>query len=121
MRENEREGERIGGKRGGGGGGGWYSLSGGAYSCQGICLLIIGPWHVKELAPVKISADLLDEEAVACHVCILGVPVARRQLDHQVGVAIAQDPANAKFFGKPEPVNERLVLGDVVGGGKMDL
>ena len=54
----------------------WYSLSGGAYSCQGICLLIVGPWHVKELTPLEISAELLDEETVACHVCVLGVPVA---------------------------------------------
>ena len=77
----------------------WYSLSGGADSCQGICLLVVGPWHVEELALFKISVELLDEEAVACHVCILGVPVTRRLLDHQVRVAVAEDPADAEFFG----------------------
>ena len=55
---------------------GWYSLSGGSYSCQGISLLIVGPWHVKELAPLEISAELLDKEAVSCHVHVLGIPVA---------------------------------------------
>ena len=34
---------------------------------------------------------------------------------------ITQDLADAKLFGKPEPVNECLVFGDIVGGGKMDL
>ena len=42
-------------------------------------------------------------------------------LNHQVGVAITQDPANAEFFGKPESWYERLVLSHVVGGGNMDL
>ena len=54
----------------------WYSLSGGADPCQGICLLVVGPWHVEELASFKVSADLLDEESIARHVCVLGVPVA---------------------------------------------
>jgi hypothetical protein len=58
---------------------------------------------MEELAPFKVSTELLDEEAVAGHICILGVPVARRLLDHQVGVSIAQDPANAEFLGKPDP------------------
>ena len=56
---------------------GWYSLSGGADPCQGICLVVVGPWHVKELAPFEVPTDLLDEESIARHVCILGVPVAR--------------------------------------------
>ena len=93
----------------------------GADSSQGVCLLVVVSWHMDELAPVKVSTKLLYEEAVARHVCIFGVPVARRLLDYQTGVAIAQDQADAEFFGKPEPVNELLVLGDVVGGGKMDL
>ena len=54
---------------------GWYSLLGGAYSCQGICLLVVSPWYMEELAPFKISAELLNEEAVARHVCVFGVPV----------------------------------------------
>ena len=55
----------------------WYSLSGGAYSCEGICLLVVGPWHVEKLAPFKVSTELLNEEDVACHVCILGIPITR--------------------------------------------
>ena len=66
--------------------------------------LVVVSWHMEELAPFKVSTELLDEEAVAGHVCIFGVPVARRLLDHQVRVTIAQDPANAEFLGKPEPV-----------------
>ena len=69
---------------------------------------------MEELAPVEVSADLLDEEAVACHIGILGVPVVGRLLDHQVRVAIAQNPADANLLGKPELVDERLILGHFV-------
>ena len=99
---------------------GRYRLASGADSCQSICLIVVISWHVKEFAPLEVSAELLHQEAVAHHVCIFGVPVARQLLDHQIGVAIAQDPADAEFFGKPEPVNERLVFGNVVGGGGLE-
>ena len=92
-----------------------------ADSCQGICLLIVIPWHMEKLAPLKVTTELLYEEAVARHVCIFGVPVARRLLDHQVRVTIAQDPANAEFLGKTESMYECLILCYIVGGGKMDL
>ena len=59
--------------------------------------------HMEELAPFKVSTELLYEEAVACHICILGVPIARRLLDHQVGVTVAQDPANAEFLASRSP------------------
>jgi hypothetical protein len=59
---------------------------------------------MKELTPIKVSADLLDEEAVARHVCILGVPIARRLLDHQVRVVVAQYPADANLLGQLEIV-----------------
>ena len=62
-------------------------------------MLVVGPWHMEELAPFKVSAELLNEEAVARHVCVLGVHVARLLLDYQIRVAIAQDPADAEFFG----------------------
>ena len=84
-------------------------------------MVVVISWHVKEFTPLEISAELLHQEAVARHVCIFGVPVARRLLGYQIGVAIAQDQANAEFIGKTEPVNERLVFGDVVRGGEMDL
>ena len=100
---------------------GWYCLAGRADSCQGVCFVVVVSWHIEELASLEIPTELLHEETVTRHVCIFGVPVARRLLDHQVRVTIAEDPANAEFFGKPEPVNERLVLGDVVGGGEVDL
>ena len=78
---------------------GWYCLPGGADLCQGICLLIVISWHMEELASFKVSTMFLNEEAVAGHICILGVPIARSLLDHQVRVAITQDPANAELFG----------------------
>ena len=84
-------------------------------------MLIVIPWHMEKLAPFKISTELLYEEAVARHVCIFGVPVTRQLLDHQIGIAVAHDPADAEFFGQPEPVYERLILGHVVGGGKVNL
>ena len=82
----------------------WYSLLGGADSCQGISWLVFIPWHVKELAPFKISTELMNKEMGARHVCILGIPVDRRLLDYQVRVAVAQDPADADLFGQPEAV-----------------
>ena len=63
---------------------GWYSLPGGADSCHGICLHVVSPWHVEELTPFKISTELLNEEVVARHDCVRGIPIARRLLNHQV-------------------------------------
>lgn len=74
-----------------------------------------------ELAPIDVAAHLLDEEAVACHVGILGVPVAGRLLDHQVRVAVAEDVVNADFFGQLEPEDELFILGYIVGGDEVDL
>ena len=31
------------------------------------------------------------------------------------------DLADAEFFGQPEPMYERLILGHIVGGGEVDL
>ena len=84
-------------------------------------MVVVGPWHVEELAPLKVSADLLDEESITRHVRVLGVPVARRLLDHEVRVAVAQDASDAQFLGEPEAVHKGFVLGDVVGGGEVDL
>ena len=76
---------------------------------------------MEELAALKGSGQLLDEEAVACHVGVTGVPFAGALLHHQVRVAIAQDASDAEFLGQPEAVHKGFVLGDVVGGGEVDL
>ena len=74
-----------------------------------------------ELTAVEEVGQLLDEEAVACHVGVAGIPFAGALLHHQVRVAVAQDAPNAEFLGKPEAVHKGFVLGDVVGGGEVDL
>ena len=55
---------------------GWYCLPSGAYSSQGISWLIVVSRYMEELASFKMPTDLLNKEAVACHICILGIPVA---------------------------------------------
>ena len=42
-------------------------------------------------------------------------------MHHQVRVAVAQDAPDAEFLGQPEAVHKGFVLGDVVGGGEVDL
>lgn len=55
------------------------------------------------------------------HIGVLGVLVARRLLDHQVGVGVVENAADADFFGQSEPKDECLVLGYIIGGGEVDL
>ena len=55
---------------------GWYCLPSGAYLSQGISWLVVGSWYVEELASFKIPTDLLNKEAIACHICVLGIPIA---------------------------------------------
>ena len=54
---------------------------------------------MEELAPIKVPTDLLDEETKARHVRVLGVPVTRRLLDHQVRVAVAHNLVDADLLG----------------------
>ena len=74
-----------------------------------------------KLTALERTAELLDEEAVARHVGVPGVPFARDLLHHQVRIAEAYEPPDANLLGKPEAVSQCFVLGDVVGGGEMDL
>lgn len=74
-----------------------------------------------ELAALERATELLDEEGVAGHVSIPGVPFPRNLLDHEDGVAEAKNPPYADFSGESEAVCECLVLGDVFGGGKVYL
>ena len=83
--------------------------------------LILCARDVDELVAREESGQLLDEEAVACHVGVVGVPLAGALLHHQVRVAIAQDTLDAEFLGKSDAVHKGFILGDVVGGGEVDL
>ena len=74
-----------------------------------------------ELIALEGDGELLDEEVIAGHVGVPGVPFARDLLHHEDGVAEAYDSLDADVFGEPEAVDEGLVLGHVVGGGKEDL
>ena len=48
-----------------------YCLAGGADSVQGVCLVVVVSWHMEELAPFEIPAELLHEEMKARHVASL--------------------------------------------------
>ena len=62
----------------------WNSLSLGANLCECISCLIVCSGNVVELTALEGAAELLDEEVVACHVGVPGVPFARDLLYHQV-------------------------------------
>ena len=76
---------------------------------------------MEELAALEGSGQLLDEEAVACHLAVAGVPLAEALLHQQIRVAVAQDAPYAEFLGKPEAVHKGFIFCDVVGGGEVDL
>ena len=61
-----------------------------------------------EIATLKGAAELLDEEAVACHVGVPSVPFARDLLHHKVRVIEAKEPPDANLLGKPEAMSERF-------------
>ena len=56
---------------------GWNGLSRGADLRQCIVRLIFCPRNVVKLTALKRAAELLNEEAVACHVAVPGIPFAR--------------------------------------------
>ena len=76
---------------------------------------------MEELAALERSGQPLDEEAVACHVGVAGIPFAGALLYHQVRVAIAQDAPDVEFLGEPDAVYKGFVFGDMVGGDEVDL
>jgi len=74
-----------------------------------------------EFTPLEETAHLLDQEPVACHICIFCILAPCALLHHQVGVAIAQDVPDANFLCQLDAVDESLVLGHVVGRCEVNL
>ena len=66
-------------------------MPGGAKLGQHVGRLVVEPGYMAKLASLKVRGELLHEEMVGRHVGILGVPVSRHLLDHQVRVVEAQD------------------------------
>ena len=58
---------------------------------QHVGRLIVDPGYVVKFASLEVRSELLHEETVGRHVCILGVPVPRGLLHYQVRVVEAQD------------------------------
>ena len=71
-----------------------------------------------ELTTLERTTELLNVEVVARDVGVPCVPFARDLLHHKVQVTEAKDPPDANLSRKPEPVSERFVLGNVVGGSE---
>ena len=74
-----------------------------------------------EFAAVAKSAELLDQEPVAGHVCIFHVSTASALLHHQFGIAIAQNSPDADLLRQPDAMHQCFILGDIVGCSNMDL
>ena len=79
---------------------GWDSLSHGANLGQCIGRLVVRPGNVVKLATLEGAAKLLDEEVIARHVDIPGVPFATDLLHHKIQVAEAKEPPDANILGK---------------------
>ena len=73
---------------------------------------------MEELAAIEGFGQLLDEEAIACHVGVAGIPLTGALLYHQVQVAIAQDAPDAEFLGKPEALHKGFLLGTLLEAAK---
>src|SRR4051812_27729478 len=74
-----------------------------------------------EFVALKRTTQLLNQEHVACHVCIFCVPVACALLDHQIGVTITQNQLDVDLFCQFDTMDKRFILGDVVGCRKVEL
>ena len=75
-----------------------------------------GGIHIPRSTP-----ELLDVEAVGGHVWVFGIPVTSSLLDHQVGVAVAEDSLDVHGLGELEAMCESFVFCYVVGCREMDL
>jgi hypothetical protein len=74
-----------------------------------------------ELTPFKVSTELLDVEAVGGHVGVLGVPVSRDLMHHEVSISELENPLDASLLGQLEPVYQGLIFGDIARSGEVDL
>jgi hypothetical protein len=48
-----------------------------------------------KLTTFEVTTQLLHQEMVGSHVCIMRIPYARTLLNHQIGITEAHNPANA--------------------------
>jgi hypothetical protein len=67
-----------------------------------------------ELAAFEESAELLDVEIVRGYVGVLGVPISRNLMHHEVRVSKTEDPLDANLLGHLEPVDQGFIFSDVV-------
>jgi hypothetical protein len=74
-----------------------------------------------ELATFKVATDLLDQETVRRHICIMHIPYAGALLDHQIQITKAHNPANAYVLGHFQTMHKCLILRHIVRCREMDL
>jgi hypothetical protein len=48
-----------------------------------------------ELTTFEVTTQLLHQETVGSHVCIMGIPYAGTLLNHQIGITETHNPADA--------------------------
>jgi hypothetical protein len=61
-----------------------------------------------EFTPFKESTELVDVEAIGGHVGVLGVPISRDLMYHEVRISKIEDHPNANLLGQLEPMNQSL-------------
>ena len=70
---------------------------------------------------VEFSLQLFDFRAVSIHLITSARPIFVDLINDQCGVTIYQEALNAKFDGNTETMETSFILGDVIGGWKMNL
>ena len=83
--------------------------------------MVTGAVDMVKFTSFKTSRELLDVEAVGGHVWVLGIPVSSCLLDHQIRVAVAEDPLDVHGLGELEAVCEGFIFRHIVRCREVDL
>ena len=77
---------------------------------------VVVPKDMVEFLAEEVGLELMYLLAVGIHVLLSAVPILVDLLDDDFGVAVGEEPLDAKGGCDPETVDKSLVFGCVVGG-----
>jgi hypothetical protein len=67
-----------------------------------------------ELTTFEVTTQLLHQEAIGSHVCIMCIPYAGALLDHQIRITETHNPADAYVLGHLQATHKCLIFRHII-------
>ena len=84
---------------------------------EGVGGSVLSAGHPSEFGGVQSAEDFLAFEGEFPHVGMFDLPPSRHLFDYKFGVHADADVGGPELLGDAQPVVERMVFGNIVGGG----